>query len=139
MRPLISLFAFQCSDGLFSAAENISIPSLEAAAESLDSEISSSIGHIFCGPPSVEMLPLSLSPVLMKRKIKGNLNKLTVDRFVLIAEKIAQLIEQCTNVDQVESFADLIVETALAEQQFAEMYSDLLLVRISLQVEVRLE
>lgn len=78
------------------------------------------------GQSELQRAPLTDS-VQIRRKIKSNLNKLTVEKFVPIAERIAQLLETCCR-DQISEFTDLIVDTALAEHALSEMYCDLLAV-----------
>lgn len=72
----------------------------------------------------------------MKRVLKRDLNKLTVDRFPTITEGIVLILSSsCECLDTIQIYTDAIVDMALSNTQLlSEMYSDLLLVRDILSV-----
>ncbi|BAM41308.1 eukaryotic initiation factor [Theileria orientalis strain Shintoku] len=74
--------------------------------------------------------PLSKNGILesfdfLCRQIKGNLNKLTIEKFETLAEKIAIQCESLSNYDELQKIVDIIIDKAVLEPEWSEMYSDL--------------
>ncbi|XP_954966.1 eukaryotic initiation factor, putative [Theileria annulata] len=59
------------------------------------------------------------------RKIQGNLNKLTIEKFETLAEKIAIQCESLNNYEELQKIVDIIIDKAVLEPDWSEMYSDL--------------
>ncbi|KAK2195089.1 bifunctional MIF4G-like [Babesia duncani] len=61
----------------------------------------------------------------IRRLIKGNLNKLTIEKFETLAEKIATQCESLSNYSHLETIVALIIDKAVLEPDWSEMYADL--------------
>ncbi|EDO07096.1 MIF4G domain family protein [Babesia bovis T2Bo] len=61
----------------------------------------------------------------LTRQLKSNLNKLTIEKFETLAEKIAIQCESLEQYDQLCVAVDLILDKALQEPEWSEMYADL--------------
>ncbi|GFE53947.1 eukaryotic translation initiation factor [Babesia ovis] len=61
----------------------------------------------------------------MSRQLKSNLNKLTIEKFETLAEKIAIQCESLEQYDHLRTAVDLILTKALQEPEWSEMYADL--------------
>lgn len=65
------------------------------------------------------------SEELLSRQIKGNLNKLTIEKFETLAEKIAIQCESIDAYPKLQLVVKLILDKALTEPDWSEMYADL--------------
>lgn len=73
--------------------------------------------------------PVNLSRVdVIRRKVKNLLNKMTVERFVAIADGIAEILEGTEKEDELKVIVDEVYMKAVSEPDFSEMYTDLVLV-----------
>ncbi|KAH8581770.1 eIF4G eukaryotic initiation factor 4 [Cryptosporidium sp. chipmunk genotype I] len=61
----------------------------------------------------------------VRRAVKSLLNKITVEKFTVIAEKLAVCIDEIKNVDELEELVKQVLEKAITEPDFSEMYADL--------------
>lgn len=61
----------------------------------------------------------------LARELKSLLNKLTVEKFDCIAEKIALLAESIQTTDEMQQTVNLVLDKAVTEPEFSEMYADL--------------
>lgn len=61
----------------------------------------------------------------MSRQLKSNLNKLTIEKFETLAEKIATLCVSLDDYSHLEVAVDLILNKAVQEPDWSEMYADL--------------
>ncbi|CDR97578.1 MIF4G domain containing protein, putative [Babesia bigemina] len=65
---------------------------------------------------------------VLSRQLKSNLNKLTIEKFETLAEKIATQCEALEDYNQLQVAADLILSKAVQEPEWSEMYADLCLI-----------
>ncbi|OII71389.1 uncharacterized protein cubi_00767 [Cryptosporidium ubiquitum] len=61
----------------------------------------------------------------VRRTVKSLLNKITVEKFTVIAEKLAVCIDEIKNVDELEELVKQVLDKAITEPDFSEMYADL--------------
>ncbi|TRY53172.1 Uncharacterized protein CTYZ_00002645 [Cryptosporidium tyzzeri] len=61
----------------------------------------------------------------VRRAVKSLLNKITVEKFTVIAEKLAVCIDEIKNVDELEELVKQVLDKAITEPDFSEMYADL--------------
>ncbi|KAK6590915.1 asparagine-rich protein [Cryptosporidium xiaoi] len=61
----------------------------------------------------------------VRRTVKSLLNKITVEKFPVIAEKLAVCIDNISNVDELEELVRQVLDKAITEPDFSEMYADL--------------
>ncbi|CTQ41146.1 Eukaryotic translation initiation factor 4G [Babesia microti strain RI] len=59
------------------------------------------------------------------RQVNSMLNKLTIEKFETIADKIAVLVEKTTSVGELNLIANLVLDKAVIEPDWSEMYADL--------------
>ncbi|CEM18459.1 unnamed protein product [Vitrella brassicaformis CCMP3155] len=62
---------------------------------------------------------------VIERDAKSKLNKLTIEKFEVIAEKLAQQGEQLQSEEELDLFVAIVFEKAVSEPNFSEMYADL--------------
>lgn len=60
--------------------------------------------------------------------LQGWLNKLTVENFYTVTEKIAKTTENVTVEEDITGVIDLILNKTFSEPDFSEIYADLCLV-----------
>ncbi|CDR94823.1 eukaryotic initiation factor 4G middle domain containing protein, putative [Babesia bigemina] len=60
-----------------------------------------------------------------KRSVRSLLNKLTVEKFLTVAEKLAVIYENLTIEDDVVSMVDLVLDKSVSELDYSDMYADL--------------
>ncbi|CEM30102.1 unnamed protein product [Vitrella brassicaformis CCMP3155] len=65
---------------------------------------------------------------VIEREAKSKLNKLTIEKFEVIAEKLAQQCEQLQSGEDLDLFVAVVFEKAVSEPNFSEMYADLCLI-----------
>ncbi|CDJ61566.1 eukaryotic translation intiation factor, putative, partial [Eimeria maxima] len=62
----------------------------------------------------------------LNRNVKSLLNKLTIEKFGVIAEKLAQILEKSLNCQaEIRIQVDAIIDKAVTEPDWSEMYADL--------------
>ncbi|KAF7457484.1 Mif4g domain-containing protein, partial [Cryptosporidium felis] len=61
----------------------------------------------------------------VRRTVKSLLNKITVEKFTVIAEKLAVCIDEIRNVEELEELVKQVLDKAITEPDFSEMYADL--------------
>lgn len=62
----------------------------------------------------------------LSRNVKSLLNKLTIEKFNVISEKIARLLEgSLKNRSEVQLIVDAMIDKAVSEPDWSEMYADL--------------
>ncbi|KAJ1608356.1 eIF4G eukaryotic initiation factor 4 and Nic domain-containing protein [Cryptosporidium canis] len=61
----------------------------------------------------------------VRRAVKSLLNKITVEKFTVIAEKLAVCIDGIKDVDELEELVKQVLDKAITEPDFSEMYADL--------------
>ncbi|OII75937.1 Mif4g domain-containing protein [Cryptosporidium andersoni] len=61
----------------------------------------------------------------VRRHVKSLLNKITVEKFTVIAEKLALCIEELQSVEELEELVKQVLDKAITEPDFSEMYADL--------------
>ncbi|KAL8444287.1 hypothetical protein Emag_005548 [Eimeria magna] len=62
----------------------------------------------------------------LSRNVKSLLNKLTIEKFSVISEKIAKVLEgSLKNNGEVQLIVDTVVDKAVSEPDWSEMYADL--------------
>ncbi|GIX65538.1 eukaryotic translation initiation factor, putative [Babesia caballi] len=61
----------------------------------------------------------------MSRQLKSNLNKLTIEKFETLAEKIATQCQSLEDYNHLRVAVDLILDKAVQEPDWSEMYADL--------------
>ncbi|KAH8740310.1 eIF4G eukaryotic initiation factor 4 [Cryptosporidium ryanae] len=61
----------------------------------------------------------------VRRTVKSLLNKITVEKFPVIAEKLAVCIDNISNVSELEELVKQVLDKAITEPDFSEMYADL--------------
>ncbi|GFE55601.1 MIF4G domain-containing protein [Babesia ovis] len=60
-----------------------------------------------------------------KRTVRSLLNKLTVEKFLTVAENMAVLYEGLTIEDDVVAMVDLVLEKSVSELDYSDVYADL--------------
>ncbi|KAK2197616.1 bifunctional Armadillo-type fold/MIF4G-like [Babesia duncani] len=60
-----------------------------------------------------------------RREVTSLLNKLTVEKFLTVAEKLAVLYESLTTEQEVEEMVQLVHDKAVSELDYSDMYADL--------------
>ncbi|GAB68795.1 asparagine-rich protein [Plasmodium cynomolgi strain B] len=67
----------------------------------------------------------NMSPLeYMERQIKSLLNKLTVENFPIITEKMCQIMDSRTNTDEIQTVVNEVINKAVLEHDWSEMYAD---------------
>eukprot|EP01068_Selenidium_serpulae_P007874 Selendium_serpulae@DN4828_c0_g1_i1.p1 len=61
----------------------------------------------------------------LSREVNGLLNKLTIERFPTVAERLAFLVENVSSDKALNAVVTMTVEKAVTEPQFSETYADL--------------
>ncbi|KAL8272381.1 hypothetical protein Esti_003671 [Eimeria stiedai] len=88
-----------------------------------------SFSHQGSGAASSSRLSREVEPRERKRRtINALLNKLTIDNFGVVCEKIALEAEQFESVHDLELLSSLLFSKAVSEPEYSEMYADLYLV-----------
>ncbi|KFH15118.1 MIF4G domain-containing protein [Toxoplasma gondii MAS] len=64
-------------------------------------------------------------PQLLRRSINSLLNKMSIEKFVVVAEKIAVEGESLENAEELQMLADLVYAKAVTEPEYSETYADL--------------
>ncbi|GAW83336.1 eukaryotic translation initiation factor 4 gamma [Plasmodium gonderi] len=60
----------------------------------------------------------------MERQIKSLLNKLTVENFPIITEKMCQIMDSRTSIDEIQTVVNEVINKAVLEHDWSEMYAD---------------
>ncbi|GBE60024.1 MIF4G domain-containing protein [Babesia ovata] len=60
-----------------------------------------------------------------KRTVRSLLNKLTVEKFLTVAEKLAVIYENLTIEDDVVAMVNLVLDKSVSELDYSDMYADL--------------
>ncbi|EZG44219.1 MIF4G domain protein [Gregarina niphandrodes] len=82
-------------------------------------------------PPVVapQKRPELSRPVALRRHTKSLLNKLTVEKFEAIADRLVRdILESCADEEELSVVVDEVYKKAVSEPDFSEMYADLVLV-----------
>ncbi|SBS90226.1 eukaryotic translation initation factor 4 gamma, putative [Plasmodium malariae] len=67
----------------------------------------------------------NMSPLeYMERQIKSLLNKLTVENFPIITEKLCQIMDSRVNTDEIQTVVNQVINKAVLEHDWSEMYAD---------------
>ncbi|KJP90023.1 hypothetical protein AK88_00192 [Plasmodium fragile] len=67
----------------------------------------------------------NMSPLeYMERQVKSLLNKLTVENFPIITEKMCQIMDSRTNTDEIQTVVNEVINKAVLEHDWSEMYAD---------------
>ncbi|PFH32584.1 MIF4G domain-containing protein [Besnoitia besnoiti] len=64
-------------------------------------------------------------PQRVRRAINSLLNKISIDKFAVVTEKIAIEGESLENAEELQMLADLVYAKAVTEPEYSEMYADL--------------
>ncbi|CBZ50452.1 hypothetical protein NCLIV_009210 [Neospora caninum Liverpool] len=64
-------------------------------------------------------------PQRLRRSINSLLNKMSIDKFAVVTEKIAVEGESLENAEELQMLADLVYAKAVTEPEYSEMYADL--------------
>lgn len=64
----------------------------------------------------------------LRREVNGLLNKLTIENFPILAEKLARIISDVKTKEDLETIVELVLDKAFNEPDFSELYADLCLV-----------
>uniref|UniRef100_A0A8C9GDZ4 Probable cyclin-dependent serine/threonine-protein kinase DDB_G0292550 n=1 Tax=Piliocolobus tephrosceles TaxID=591936 RepID=A0A8C9GDZ4_9PRIM len=71
----------------------------------------------------------NISPLeYMERQTKSLLNKLTVENFSIITDKICQIVSAITDMEEIQIVVNEIINKAVLEHEWSEMYADVCLV-----------
>ncbi|ANQ10221.1 Uncharacterized protein PCOAH_00038510 [Plasmodium coatneyi] len=67
----------------------------------------------------------NMSPLeYMERQVKSLLNKLTVENFPIITERMCQIMDSRTNTDELQTVVNEVINKAVLEHDWSEMYAD---------------
>eukprot|EP00366_Plasmodium_knowlesi_P004526 XP_002262024.1 Plasmodium falciparum asparagine-rich protein,putative [Plasmodium knowlesi strain H] len=67
----------------------------------------------------------NMSPLeYMERQVKSLLNKLTVENFPIITERMCQIMDSRTNTDEIQTVVNEVINKAVLEHDWSEMYAD---------------
>lgn len=80
-------------------------------------------------PETVRITPLKKPEISreerFKRTVRSLLNKLTVEKFLTVSQNVAKLYENLTIQDDVYAMVDLVLDKAVSELHYSDMYADL--------------
>lgn len=62
------------------------------------------------------------------REMKGLLNKLTVENFPVVGDRVTSLCASVDSVEQLNDLIDLVLDKAFTEPDFSQLYADLCLI-----------